>query len=347
MEKDQIRILSGVRFGVSTGAPITLFIENKDHANWQGIMDAEGTPTDEKSFIRPRPGHADLAGFYKYNLTDLRDALERASARETAARVAAGGVAKALLRACGMEVLSHVTKLGGIGIAPEEYPDMNQSTEGWLAFQTQVEANDLRCAGSEATQAAIRSHIDTIRKEGSTLGGEVECIAINVPAGLGSYVQWDRKLDGKLAQAVMSIQAVKAVSIGSGELGGTVDGSLFHDEIRLNADDAVVRPTNRAGGLEGGVTNGSPVVVKAIMKPIATLIKPLMSVNLQTVAEEQAHFERSDVTAVPACAVVVEAMVAVVLVQALLDKFGEDHLGDIQAAIQAYQARLTPPPVAG
>lgn len=347
MEKDQIRILSGVRFGVSTGAPITLFIENKDHANWQGIMDAEGTPTDEKSFIRPRPGHADLAGFYKYNLTDLRDALERASARETAARVAAGGVAKALLRACGMEVLSHVTKLGGIGITPEEYPDMNQSTEGWLAFQAQVEANDLRCAGSEATQAAIRSHIDTIRKEGSTLGGEVDCIAINVPAGLGSYVQWDRKLDGKLAQAVMSIQAVKAVSIGSGELGGTVDGSLFHDEIRLNSDDAVVRPTNRAGGLEGGVTNGSPVVVKAIMKPIATLIKPLMSVNLQTVAEEQAHFERSDVTAVPACAVVIEAMVAVVLVQALLDKFGEDHLGDIQAAIQAYQARLAPPPVAG
>jgi len=345
MEKDQVKFLAGVRFGKSTGAPIALFIENKDHANWNGIMDAEGVETDEKAFVRPRPGHADLAGFYKYNLTDLRDALERASARETAARVAAGGIAKALLRACGIEVLSHVTKLGGIGIPQSELPASNLSTQDWLAFQAKVEANDLRCAGSETTQAQIRTYIDETRKNGSTLGGEVECIAINVPAGLGSYVQWDRKLDGKLAQAVMSIQAVKAVAIGCGELGGTVDGSLFHDEIRLNSQAAVVRPTNRAGGLEGGVTNGSPVVVKAIMKPIATLIKPLMSVNLQTVEEEQAHFERSDVTAVPACAVVVEAMVSVVLVQALLDKFGEDTLGDIQTAIKAYQARLAPPPV--
>ncbi|MFM7390373.1 MAG: chorismate synthase [Vampirovibrionales bacterium] len=342
MEKDAIQFMAGVRFGVSTGAPIALFITNKDHANWQGIMDAEGTPTDEKSFIRPRPGHADLAGYYKYNLTDLRDALERASARETAARVAAGGVAKALLAACGITVFSHVVKLGGVAIPPVAGLDYTQDAEAFIQY---VEGNDIRCAGDEATMQTIRQHIDATRKAGSTLGGVVECVAVGCPAGLGSYVQWDRKLDGQLAQAVMSIQAVKAVAIGDGELGGEVDGSQFHDAICLNDTKNIVRPTNRAGGLEGGVTNGMPLVVRAVMKPIATLIKPLTSVNLNTVEEEQAHFERSDVTAVPACAVVTEAMVAITLATALLDKFGADHLGDIQTSMNAYQQRLTPSPV--
>ena len=342
IEKDTVKFLAGVRFGKSTGAPIALFIENKDHANWAGIMDAEGEITDEKSFIRPRPGHADLAGFYKYGLTDLRDALERASARETAARVAAGAVAKALLRAVGVEVFSYVHILGGKTLPIQPTLDYTQDVQAFIDY---VEANDLRCASDEATQSVVRQYIDEVRKAGSTLGGEVHCIATGVPAGLGSYVQWDRKLDGQLAQAVMSIQAVKAVSIGDGEQGSLVDGSEFHDEIRLNEAKQLVRPTNRSGGLEGGVTNGQPLLVKAWMKPIATLIKPLMSVNLQTQEEEQAHFERSDVTAVPACAVVVEAMVALSLAKALTEKFGMDNLGDIQAGIAHYQARLSPPPV--
>jgi chorismate synthase len=343
IEKDSVRFLAGVRFGKTTGAPIALFIENKDHANWAGIMDAEGEMTDEKSFIRPRPGHADLAGFYKYGLADLRDALERSSARETAARVAAGGVAKALLRALGIEVFSYVHVLGGKTLPFAEGLDYRQDVQ---AFITYVEGNDLRCASDDATQKSVRTYIDETRKAGSTLGGEVHAVATGVPAGLGSYVQWDRKLDGQLAQAVMSIQAVKAVAIGDGELGSQVAGHLFHDEIRLNDQQAIVRPSNHSGGLEGGVTNGEAVVVKAWMKPIATLIKPLMSVNLETQHEEQAHFERSDVTAVPACAVVVEAMMALTLAKALSEKFGMDHLGDIQNALQSYQARLSPPPQA-
>ena len=341
IEKDTVRFLAGVRFGKTTGAPIALFIENKDHKNWAGIMDAEGAPTDEKAFIRPRPGHADLAGFYKYGLSDLRDALERASARETAARVAAGAVAKALLKAVGIDVFSYVHVLGGKTFTTAEGLDYTKDVNAFMAY---VEGNDLRCASDEATQQAVRQYIDEVRKAGSTLGGEVHCVATGVPAGLGSYVQWDRKLDGQLAQAVMSIQAVKSVAIGDGEQGSLVDGSVFHDEIRLNAEKQVVRPTNRSGGLEGGVTNGQPLLVKAWMKPIATLIKPLMSVNLETQQEETAHFERSDVTAVPACAVVVEAMTALMLAKALTEKFGMDHLGDIQASLAQYQARLSPAP---
>jgi chorismate synthase len=337
IETDQVQFKAGVRFGKTTGAPIALWVPNKDNSNWDGIMDAEGQPTDEKSFVRPRPGHADLAGYYKYGLTDLRDALERASARETASRVAAGGVAKALLNAVGIQVFSYVHILGGKTLPFQEHLDYTTETEAFIAY---VESNDLRCGSDEATQEAIRRYIDEVRKKGSTLGGEVHCVAMGLPPGLGSYVQWDRKLDGQLAQAVMSIQAVKAFAVGDGELGSMVDGSNFHDEIRLTEAKAVVRPTNRAGGLEGGVTNGAPLLVKAWMKPIATLIKPLASINLETGVEEQAHFERSDVTAVPACAVVVEAMVALTLAKALMEKFGSDNLGDIQQAMEAYKARL-------
>lgn len=336
IEKDTAQFMAGVRFGKTTGAPVALFIENRDFVKWTDIMAAEGEPCEDKKFVRPRPGHADLAGYYKYGLTDLRDALERASARETASRVAAGAVAKALLAQVGITVFSHVTKLGGVAVDRSSFPPT------WEAVAEQAEHNDLRCAAPESMLIAVRQLIDDTRKAGSTLGGEVEIVALGVPPGLGSYVQWDRKLDGQLAQAVMSIQAVKAVAIGAGATGGDVDGSQFHDEITLSEGGQVRRPTNRAGGLEGGVTNGEPVIVRAVMKPIATLLKPLTSVNLETHQEESAHFERSDVTAVPACGVVAEAMVALVLARALTEKFGGDTVADIRQAMAAYRERLSP-----
>ncbi|MGE0200570.1 MAG: chorismate synthase [Candidatus Melainabacteria bacterium] len=344
IETDTATFQGGVRFERSTGAPIAIWVENRDARNWLPVMSATGEPTEEaegKRFIRPRPGHADLAGFYKYGHTDLRDALERSSARETAARVAAGGVARCLLAALGIRIFSHVTVLGGIRVDRSELPaDLN-------ALADLVETNDLRCGASEATQARIRTVIDDALRDGTTLGGEIEVVALHVPPGLGSYTQWDRKLDGLLAQAVMSIQAVKAVSIGEGELGSQVSGHDFHDEIVSGAkgNQTVARLTNRAGGLEGGVTNGMPVIVKAVMKPISTMRTPLRSVNLDTLAEEAAHFERSDVTAVPACGVIAEAMVALVLAEAVLDKFGGDCFADIEAALKAYTARLHPVPV--
>jgi chorismate synthase len=340
IEKDTIEFMAGVRFGKTTGAPIALFVANRDHKNWAGIMDAEGEPTDEKRFSRPRPGHADLAGYYKYGLTDLRDALERASARETAARVAAGAVAKALLRSLDMDVMSHVVKLGGLAIPPDSLPT------DFYSLRNRAEANDLRCGADDAFLAEVRQHIDATRKAGSTLGGVVEVLGLNLPPGLGSYVQWDRKLDGQLAQALMSIQAIKAVSIGDGAHGGDVSGVDFHDEITLDDEHRLARPTNRAGGLEGGVTNGQPLVCRATMKPIATLIKPLTSVNLDTQTEEKAHFERSDVTAVPAAAVVAEAMVALVLATAVQDKFGHDSVVEIKRNLQAYLEQLEPLPFA-
>jgi chorismate synthase len=344
LEKDKVQFKAGVRFGHSTGAPIALFVENRDFANWQGIMDAEGEANTAKAFTLPRPGHADLAAYYKYGYTDLRDALERASARETAARVAAGGLAKALLNACGIEVMAFVSKLGGLPLTP--CPQAGSPDADWEAFGAYVEGNDLRCAATPEAQQAVRTHIDATRKAGSTLGGEVVCWVQGLPPGLGSHAQWDRKLDGRLAQAVMSIQAVKAVALGAGDEGAELDGSLFHDPIAVSEVGEVFRPQNKAGGLEGGITNGAPLVLKAQMKPIATLLKALPSVDLATGQAADAHFERSDVTAVPACAVVVEAMVALVLADALMEKFGQDCLVDIAANLATYRARLKPPPQA-
>lgn len=339
IETDTVRFNGGVRFKKTTGAPISLWIENRDFKNWTDIMSAEGEPTKEKAFTKPRPGHADLAGFYKYGHTDLRDVLERSSARETAARVAAGAIAKQLLRACGIEVFSHVTVLGGISIPETDIP------EDLSSIPALAEANDLRCAGSKETQDKIRTHIDEALQAGTTLGGEVEVIALNCPPGLGSYVQWDRKLDGQLAQAVMSIQAVKSVTLGAGERGAIDPGHEFHDAITKQDNDSITRPTNRAGGLEGGVTNGMPVVVRAVMKPISTMRTALPSVDLKTGEEEAAHFERSDVTAVPACAVIAEAMVAISLASALLDKFGRDSLNEVQCNLSCYTSDLSPKPV--
>jgi chorismate synthase len=287
---------------------------------------------------RPRPGHADLAGGLKYDRRDLRDVLERASARETAARVAAGAVARLLLARFGIDLASHVTALGGAAIAEP----------GGIEF-SRVRAlapdDDVRCVDA-AVAARMREAVDAARAAGDTLGGAFEVIAHDVPAGLGSHVQWDRKLDGRIAQALMSIPAIKAVGIGAGPDVGHVPGSQIHDEIVL-AGDAVSgtlpglrRPTNRAGGLEGGITNGEDLRVTAWMKPISTLMKPLRSVDLETMEESAATIERSDVCAVPAAAVVGEAMVCLVLANALLEKFGADTIDDIDAAWRHYAGRV-------
>ena len=343
-EQDTAQVNGGIRFGKTTGAPIAMWVVNREHANWTDVIKPEGEPTEaahSKRFTRPRPGHADLAGMYKYDLTDLRDVLERASARETAARVAAGGIAKALLEGLGIRVFSHVTQQGGVSVTEAELP------ESYEAIWKRSEENNLRCAGNDETLAKTTEVIDTAMREGTTLGGDIEVVALNVPPGLGSYAQWDRKLDGLLAQAIMSIQAVKAVSIGAGDEGGKVQGKDFHDEIiwKGSGDSKLLhRPSNRAGGLEGGVTNGKPVVLKAVMKPISTMRTPLRSVDLESGQEEAAHFERSDTTAVPACGVVCEAMMALVLADAVLEKFGADNFNDIKRAYDAYLNRLAPKP---
>ncbi len=344
IEHDRADILSGVRRGETLGGPIALLIRNKDWVNWQHTMSVEAEPDPalpgarRAAVTRPRPGHADLSAGLKYERTDLRDILERASARETAARVAAGAVARALLRRAGIEVTSHVTRLGSaalpdpIGIAYERVRALDPH-------------DDVRCVDT-AVASEMRRVVDSARESGDTVGGAFEVIAHDVPPGLGSHVHWDRKLDGRLAQALMSIHAIKAVGIGLGEVAGVRPGSEVHDEITL-ADPAssgtvpgLARPTNRAGGLEGGVTNGEDVRASATMKPISTLMKPLRSVDLTTMSEAAAAIERSDVCAVPAAAVVGEAMVSWVLAEALLEKFGGDTVAALDAAIARYRQSL-------
>jgi chorismate synthase len=287
---------------------------------------------------RPRPGHADLSGGLKYARTDLRDILERASARETAARVAAGSVARTLLGHLGVGITSHVTLIGGAGL-------VDPLAVTFAHASALAEDDEIRCVDSRVAER-MRARIDEAREAGDTVGGAFEVIAHGVPAGLGSHVQWDRKLDGRLAQALMSIPAIKAVGIGRGAAVGEVPGSRVHDEILPAAGEpsgtipGVVRPTNHAGGLEGGVTNGEDVRVTAWMKPISTLMKPLRSIDLTTMAESPAAIERSDVCAVPAAAVVGEAMVALVLADVFLEKFGADTIGEIDAARARYAAAL-------
>lgn len=299
IETDQIEVKSGIRFGKTTGAPICLEIKNKDFENWQTIMsvgkisDAEAD-SSEKSFTKPRPGHADFAGAIKYDLTDLRDILERSSARKTAIDVAIGAIAKQILKEFDIICSSQVTAVGG-----------------------------------EIEKEKINAKIEATREHGDTLGGKFEITFKNLPIGLGSHVQWDRKLDGLIAQAVMSIPAVKAVEIGLGTESADTLGSEMHDEIFIE-NDKYFRKTNNAGGLEGGITNGEDLVVKAVMKPIPTMKKPLSTVDFKDNTQSEAHFERSDVCAVSACAVVAESMIACVLADAFLDKFGKDNLRDIQ-----------------
>jgi chorismate synthase len=351
IESDRAEFVSGVRKGRTTGGPIALYIANKDWDNWQATMHVEGEPpagaigARRAPVVRPRPGHADLSGGLKYEHEDLRDVLERASARETAARVAAGAVARQLLERVGVSVGSHVTGIGALTL-----PD--EPTVDFARIKALPEDSPLRCVDAALEQQMI-GIIDRAREAGDTVGGSFEVVAHDVPAGLGSYVHWDRKLDGRLAQALMSIPAIKAVGIGIGVEGARRPGSQVHDEI-VPADapgsgPAIVRPTNRAGGLEGGVTNGEDLRLTAYMKPIATLMKPLRSVDMTTLDEAPAAIERSDVCAVPAAAVVGEAMVCLVLAQAVLERFGGDSMRQLEAhfadTMQQQRRRLSRRPV--
>ena len=352
IEQDQVEILSGVRGGFTIGSPIALQIRNRDWVNWQFTMSPALEPDPalpgarRAAVTRPRPGHADLAGGLKYQRADMRDILERASARETAARVAAGAVARALLAATGIQVASHVTAIGGAAVADPLAYD-------FALIAALTDDDGVRCADT-AVGAEMRGRVDAAREKGDTVGGAFEVIAHGVPAGLGSHAQWDRKLDGLLAQSLMSIQAIKGVGIGRGPDSAHLPGSEVHDEILL-ADGApsgtlptLRRPTNRPGGLEGGITNGEDLRVSAWMKPISTLMEPLRSVDLTSMQEEPATIERSDVCAVPAAAVVGEAMVCLVLANAVVEKFGGDTMDEIIRAARDWErviaARLSKAP---
>jgi chorismate synthase len=335
IERDRAQILSGVRHGLTLGSPVALLIENKDWANWQDVMAAEARELEEaksRRVKRPRPGHADLAGGLKYGARDLRDILERASARETAARVACGALAKLLLEQFGVEVRSHVAQLGGVPDAPLELT--------WDEIAAVPDDAPLRCGDSEA-QARMVELVDEARRAGDTLGGVFEVVARGLVAGLGSHTAWDAKLDGRLAQSLMSIPAVKAVSIGAGVEAASLPGSEVHDEIGYDAAARrFTRPTNRAGGLEGGITNGEELRVRGFLKPISTLRRALRSVDIETKREESAAFERSDVTAVPAAGVIGEAMVAATLASALREKFGGDSLAEMTRNYEGYREQL-------
>ena len=338
IERDRAEVLSGVRHGRTLGSPVALQIENRDWKNWTGVMSAEpvapGEVPEEKMrrVKRPRPGHADLAGGLKYGARDLRDILERASARETAARVACGALARQLLAAFGVEIRSHVVQLGGIPASPVE--------ADWEQVCRIPEDAPLRCADEEAQRRMV-ALVDETRREGDTLGGVFEVVARGVVAGLGSHTSWEEKLDGRLARAVMSIPAVKAVSIGAGVEAAALPGSQVHDEIGYDAAGrAFTRPTNRAGGLEGGITNGEELRVRGFLKPISTLRRALRSVDIETKAEESAAFERSDVTAVPAAGVIGEAMVALTLASALSEKFGGDHVEEMRRNFDGYVEQI-------
>ena len=338
IERDRAEFLSGVRHGRTLGSPVALQIENKDWKNWTEIMSSEPRPADEvtegkmRRVKRPRPGHADLAGGLKYGARDLRDILERASARETAARVACGALARQLLAVLGIEIRSHVVQLGGIPSAPLEVD--------WERIGRIPDDAPLRCADEDA-QAAMVGLVDEKRREGDTLGGVFEVVARGVVAGLGSHTSWEAKLDGRLARALMSIPAVKAVSIGAGVEAASLPGSQVHDEIGYDeGTHAFTRPTNRAGGLEGGITNGEELRVRGFLKPISTLRRALRSVDIETKAEESAAFERSDVTAVPAAGVIGEAMVALTLAEAAREKFGGDHVEEMRRNFDAYLERV-------
>ena len=330
IEKDTVEIKSGVRFGKSTGAPICLEIKNKDFENWQDVMNVEHQdyPAQEtvkkieaKAFTTVRPGHADFAGAKKYNFTDLRDVLERSSARKTAIEVAVGSVAKRILKEFGSMGFSHVVQIGNVKL--DFYP------KTYTLIKEKAEKSDVRCA-DDLTADRMRNTIDEAAQAGDTLGGKFEVIFGNLPVGLGSYVHWDKALDGRLAQAVMSIPAVKAVEVGAGVDAASLRGSQMHDEIFVK-NKITYRHTNNAGGLEGGMTNGEALVIKGTMKAIPTMRKALATVDIKDMQPASAHFERSDTCAVPACAVVAEARVAIILVDEMLAKYGGDNFVEMKA----------------
>ncbi len=329
IERDEIEWLAGVRFGETLGSPIALLIRNRDFARWQQRMASEG-PETGPAFTRPRPGHADLAGALKYGRRDARDILERASARETAMRVALGAIAKALLRHFGIEIVSHVVALGGVTASPPATLDIEA-----------IDRSPVRCADPLAEQAMMQA-IDDARLKGDTLGGVVEVQALGVPVGLGAHVHWDRKLDGRLGQAMLSVPAIKGLEIGAASWAAGQPGSLVHDEIFYDAPEGFTRHSNRSGGSEGGISTGQPVWVRAAMKPLSSLHRPLRSVDMETKEEFLAQVERSDITAVPAAGVVLEAVMALVLAELFLEKFSGDALEDVEAAYRHYLGRIRP-----
>jgi chorismate synthase len=339
IESDQVELLSGVRLGETLGSPISMLIWNRDWENWTTAMSPTTPAEDEnpkalRPHYLPRPGHADLVGAFKYDRRDVRDVLERASARETAARVACGAVARRMLTEAGISLGSHVTSIGGVEA------DVGSPPQG---LNEESDSSPVRCLDSAAAEAMMEE-IDRAKERGDTLGGVFEVVATGLPVGLGSYVSWDRRLDGRLAQAVMSIQAVKGVDLGIGFAGAMRSGSEVHDPIVRDTaklrSGGIGRASNRAGGLEGGVTTGEPLVVRGAMKPISTLRKPLASVDLRDGAVGDAAVERSDVCAVPAAGVVAESMVALVLADALLEKFGGDSMGELMRNMDGYLDNL-------
>lgn len=333
IEKDEIVVTAGVRGGETLGSPVAITIPNLDHESWQGAMgvwELDAADAETRRMRSPRPGHADLVGGIKYGRHDLRDVLERASARETAARVAAGALAKELLLAFGIEIRSCVVSVGAAGDP--------QRPVSWAELAAVDEGSPLRAIDA-ATEAAMIAEVDRARADGETLGGATVVIARGVPVGLGSYVQWDTKLDGRIAQAIMSVHAVKGVAIGDGIAAVSRPGSEVHDAIYFEKDDGWSRRTNRAGGLEGGVTNGQELVVRAFMKPISTLRKGLPSVDVDSREPERSQWERSDITAVPACGVVCESMLAITLADAMRAKFGGDSLEEMTRNWRAYVER--------
>lgn len=332
IESDKVEITSGVRHGRTIGGPITLNVANLDHQKWLDIMnvaDVEDKKKELRKITKPRPGHADLVGGMKYRFDDLRNSLERSSARETTMRVAVGAVAKRLLEEIGVEVASHIVTFGGIDIEVPENLTVSEIKK--RARQSEVSIVNPEC------EEEIKAYIDQIKKDGDTIGGIVETIVGGVPVGLGSYVQWDRKLDAKIAQGVVSINAFKGVEFGVGFETGRLKGSQVMDEIIWSKEDGFTRRTNNLGGFEGGMTNGEPIVVRGVMKPIPTLYKPLMSVDIETHEPYKATVERSDPTALPAAGVVMEAVVATVLATEVLEKFSSDNLKELKEAVQQHR----------
>ncbi len=336
IEKDRVQIVGGVRHGHTLGSPLALVVENKDWKHWTKIMGMEPLDEDEEQEVkrkitRPRPGHADLNGGMKYGHRDMRNVLERSSARETTVRVAAGSVAKNLLKLLGIEVVGHVLEIGGIKSNVTEYKDIQKVKEV-------TEESPVRCLDSEAAEKMMNA-IDEAKQNGDSIGGVVEVIVEGVPAGLGSYVHYDRKLDAKIAMAIMSINAFKGVEFGLGFDMARKPGSEVHDEIAWNQDQGYYRKTNRLGGFEGGMTTGMPIHVKGVMKPIPTLYKPLKSVDIETKEEFNASIERSDSCAVPSASVVAEAVVAWEIANSILEQFESDRFDVLKAAINAYRER--------
>ncbi|WP_247948600.1 chorismate synthase [Streptococcus gordonii] len=332
IESDQVEITSGVRHGLTMGGPITLNVTNLDHQKWLEIMSVADVDQKKKGLrkiTKPRPGHADLVGGMKYRFDDLRNSLERSSARETTMRVAVGAVAKRLLEEIGVEVASHIVTFGGIDI---DVPDQLTVAE----IKERAAQSEVSIVNPEREEE-IKAYIDQIKKDGDTIGGVIETVVGGVPVGLGSYVQWDKKLDAKIAQGVVSINAFKGVEFGVGFEAGRLKGSQVMDEILWSEEDGFTRNTNNLGGFEGGMTNGQPIVVRGVMKPIPTLYKPLMSVDIETHEPYKATVERSDPTALPAAGVVMESVVATVLATEVLEKFSSDNLEELKDAVARHR----------